>query len=84
MRDNRGYIEQLGLLIVTLLAIGVGWWGLSVMGTLPSTGLAALGFACFLLTPAAWLAMKVHGAAISGSAGAVMMVAGAVLGSIHP
>jgi hypothetical protein len=84
MKDKHGYVEAIGALVISLLAIGIGWWGLTVIGTSSFVGLAALGFACFLFTPVAWLGARVYGAAVSGSAGAVMMVVAAIMSSIHP
>jgi hypothetical protein len=81
--NSKGYVEAVGLLLVTLVAIGIGWWGLTQFATATASGLAALGFACFLLTPVAWLGARVHGLVLSGSAGATMMVIAAILGTFH-
>lgn len=84
MRGERANIEAVGVLIMSVLAIAIGWWGLTQFAISEPTGLAALGFACFMLTPAAWLGARTAGAALAGSAGAVMIVIAAVLGAAHP
>jgi hypothetical protein len=83
MKNRNGWVEAIGILAPTLLAIAIGWWGLTQFGASVFTGLAALGFACFLFTPAAWIGGHGYGLALSGSAGAVMMVLAAILGSLH-
>jgi hypothetical protein len=83
IENRRGVVEELGVVIISLLAIGIGWWGLTQFQYSQTLGLAALGFASFMLTPAAWLSARTAGAAFTGSAGAVMMILAAVLGSVR-
>jgi hypothetical protein len=81
--NQHGFVEAIIFLIPTLLAIGIGWWGLTQFDVQESTGLAALGFATLLLSPAAWMGARGNGVALTGTAGAVMMVLAAVTGSLH-